>query len=232
MPFVTYPNLIDRFNNSVYLQVIEKTLDKNTYSVKLQGSKTLNPPVAGDMVTVLKGQDYLSSSIKQNRTNTVERSRKGCMYINIDPNDFASTTFHGEGAINFVRIQELDSTGTVLKTGGWLVVPTSSFMLARQGLLTLNGTSPNVSTPATYSGLPPVNSMALLLPCKAGTLTLNNTGSNPIFIALGSGLQEVQVANGTSITFHDSGTSTIFLRAVGGTSTFTLNCVLPKDSYT
>jgi len=228
MSFVTYPNLIDRFNNSVYLQVVEKHLDKNTYSVKLQGSKTLNPPVAGDMVTVLKGQDYMSSSIKQNRTNIVERSRKGCMYINIDPDDYASTTFHGEGAINFVRILELDSAGSVLKTGGWLVVPTASFVHAQQGLLAVNGTAPSVSTPTTYSGLPPVDSMSVLFPSKVERITFYNTGSNPIFIALGSGLQEVQVANGDSITFHDSGTSTIFLRAVGGTSTFTLNCVIPK----
>lgn len=224
--YKTYPNLIERFQHVVFLQVNQKDLKVNTATIKLQGSKTINPPTAGDMVSVLKGQDYFSPTLRKNRINRVEETRKGKMNLQIDPDDFSSSTFHGEGAFNFVRLQELDSTGTVLKTGGWLVVPTSQHINSSIKLITLSGQAPSVSTPITYSGLAPVGSLELLFPRKVGRIDVTNSGANPLYIALDSSMQEVVVAAGSTMSFRDTGASALFLRATGGTTTFNLNCVL------
>jgi len=226
MSYIHYPNLVERFEGVVYLDINTQDLLTQTTTVKLQGSNVLNPPVAVDMFTVLKGQDYMSRTIRKSRRNMVEQTRKGKMKLFFDFDDFSGTGIHGDGPINFVRVQELDGSGVVVRTGGWLVVPPSIILTGGRKLLNFTITAPSVSTPGVYTGLPPKDSLVVLTPKRVGGLSVTNTGTNPLFVSLSPNTAEIEVSAGNTVSLPDAGTSLLTLRATGGITTCVFKGIL------
>jgi len=165
------------------------------------------------MFEVRKGRTYRSKTLKLNGLGLLDESRRGQTHVAYDINDFASATVPGDGVISFVRVEEFDATGSSLGEGPIFVVPPADFFATAPRNLVLNGTAPEVTGPV--NNLPPAGVMILVLPRFADecTITNNETGANNLYISFGSGLQEYQLAFGESVTFTESGVSSVYLRS-------------------
>lgn len=220
--YITSPNFIDRHQGVVDLSVANRQLDSQTRSIRFVGTNNLVGAISQKTLFIVPvAGAFRSPSLRRNRINLVEESNRGLTRAAFDPDDYAATNFHGEGAINFVKIEELDGSGTEIRESGWLVVPPPNFFASGRRTLNLNGTAPSVATPATYTGLPPLGCLVVKMPKYADSIHITNTGGNPIFFSLGAGHQEIQISAGSSYQAGEAGASVLFFRATGATSTFT-----------
>lgn len=220
--FITSPNFIDRHYGVVDLSVSNRQLDSQTKNIRFAGTNSLVGVISQKtLFTIPVASTFRSPSLRRNRINLVEESNMGLTRASFDPDDYAAPNFHGEGALNFVKIEELDQSGTEIRESGWLVVPPPDFFSTGRRTLNLNGTAPLVATPATYKGLPPSGCLVIKLPKYSDSVLITNTGSNPIFISFGAGHQEIQIAASSSYQTGEAGASIIFFRATTGSSTFT-----------
>lgn len=215
----SYPNFIERHQGVVELTVRTSDLSPLTKALKFQGTKTITGTFA-DLATVPVSTQYRSPSLQRNKINMVAESNFGLTRFSFDPDDFAGTNFHGEGAINFIRVQELDSSGSDIRTGPLLVIPPPNFFATGRRTLVLIGAAASVSNPAGYSGLPPEGVTVIKLPKFSDATTITNTGTNPLMVALGAGHMEIQVPATESVRFNEGGISHLFLRGVGGATNF------------
>lgn len=195
-------------------------------SFRLGGAVSLDAAFAGttQMVDVLVGRDFRSRTLRKNRINWVEERNRSLTRITVDPNDYASATIPGDGTIAFYRVQGIDSTGTAAPEGPILVVPPPGFFVSGRRDLILNGTAPSVAGLANNQ--PPPGAMQVDLPEFADRIIIYNDGGAPLFVSLGAGTQELEIANGESHTFVQAGASLLSLRGDGGTAVFRAVCSL------
>lgn len=217
--YSTNPNFIERHYGVVSLSVSNRQLDKNTKTVRFVGAKTLtvDPIVQSTLFTVPVSGTYRSKSLRRNKMNRVEENTTGLTTASFDPDDFAGTNFHGEGAINFVKIEELNAAGTEIKESPWLVVPPPDFFASGRRTLFLNGLCPEVPTPST-PGLPPPGCLVIKMPKYADAVTIENpaSGNHPLFISLGAGHLEYEIESGASLSIGEAGLSVLFVRSPDG----------------
>lgn len=176
------------------------------------------------LFTIPKGTWYRSRTLRKSSLSMVDTVTRGLTVAQVNFDDFASATVHGDNAINFVRVQELDSTGTVMNTGPILVVPPPLFFTTPTRYMTLTGTAPNV--PRLATGLPPDGAMVIAFPRRCDSLTLVNThATQTLYVSLDAGMPEVAVAAGDT---YESGSlgdigSDVFLHGDGGTPSFQIS---------
>jgi len=226
--YSTNPNFIGRHYGVVDLSVSMRQVDPRTQTIRFVGAKDLlsNPVSQSTLFTVPKNGEYRSPTLRKNRKDIVAESNRGLTRASFDPDDFAGTNFHGEGAINFVKIEELDGAGTEIRESAWLVIPPPDFFASGRRTLILNGVSAQVATPVGYSGLPPKGCLVIKLPKYADSVEITNTGTDPMFFALGAGHQEIEILSGTTYQAREAGASVIFLRCEVGGNNFNASLAL------
>jgi hypothetical protein len=176
------------------------------------------------MFTIPSNTWYRSPSLQKSSLSRNDTVYRGLTVAQINFDDFASATIHGDNAINFVRLAELDSAGNVLNIGPILVVPPPFFYTTPNRVLFLSGTAPDV--PSLGTGLPPVGAMVIALPRRGEGLVLVNTdGAETLYVSLGEGMPETAVAPNGQLPINSTGGvgSDLFLHGDGGTPTFTLS---------
>ena len=221
--FGNHPNFIERHYGCVDLSVYNNQLSPSTNSLKFIGTNYLSAtPTETDLFTVPVGATYRSPRVIRSGINKVEETQRGLTRLKFDPDDFAGSNFNGEGAINFVKFEELDGAGLTINTSPWLVVPPPGFFGTGRRNLTLLGVAPDVSSPATYVGLPPSGVAVIKLPRYSDYMEISVTTSD-LYLSLGAGHQELIISAGTTKTINESGASLIFLRGNGGNPAYQIS---------
>lgn len=187
-------------------------------------ANTLNAAFAGatTMFTVPIKGSYRSPSLQRTSLGRSDGSYKGQTLVQLNFDDFASATIHGDNAINFVRITELDLAGNPKPAGPIFVVPAPEFFTSPHRSLSLSGTAPDVAALAT--GLPPTGAMVISLPRMTDDLVVFNddsVGANDLYVSLGAGQPEFVIPSGGQIEFPFGGTD-IYLHGAGATVPFRL----------
>lgn len=215
--------LIERYPGFVDLAIRNQA---SVASYIVGGDVTLDGAYGGvtTMITVPKGSTYRSRTLRINKINRVEESNRGLTRIQYDPNDYASAILPGDGVVGFIRVIEVDYSGTPLPAGPILVVPPSGYLKAGKSTFLLQGTAPNVASPG--NGLPPQNSMWIEYPRFLEEMRIYNDGGNSIFISPGIGSPEMEITSGEVVSQHTWGTNEILIRGQGGTSAFRIQGVL------
>ena len=176
------------------------------------------------MFTIPKGSWFRSPTLQQNTVSRVEENFRGRTIAQVNFDDYASATVHGDSAINFVRLIEIDSAGTVLPAGPIVVVPPPYFYSSAHRSITLSATAPDVASLAT--GLPPTGSLILSFPRMCDDLVIsNNDGVDTLFVSLGEGMPETSIPPGGTLTLAFGGTA-VYLHGDGGTVDFSLTATV------
>lgn len=176
------------------------------------------------MFTVPRSSWFRSPTLQRNSVSRVEEVFRGRTIAQVNFDDYASATIHGDSGINFVVVNEIDAAGTVLPAGPIVVVPPPYFFSSAHRSITLSGTAPNVASLAT--GLPPTGSMILSFPRMCDDLVItNNDGVDTLFVSLGEGMPETSIPPGGSLTLDFGGTA-VYFHGDGGTVDFSLTATV------
>ena len=212
------PNLIERHRGIIELSVSSKS---NVSSYVVGAATSLTTAFAGttQIFTVSRGGYFRSKTLRRSRANRTDESVRGLTRASFNLDDFASATVPGDGAVSFLRVTEVDSTGVSGPEGPILVIPPPDFYSSSRKLMYLSGTAPSVVS--TTSGVPPQGAMEIKFPKFGDTVEITNTGGvNPLLVGTASGMQEFSIAPGASRILVSAGVSHLFLHGTGGTSTF------------
>ena len=96
MSYETYPELMERRENVIYLQVPVRKLRKTTTQIRIEGANVMNPAIVANIVTIKKGRDYVSKPLRRTASQYLGlENRKGKMTILLDADKHASANFHG-----------------------------------------------------------------------------------------------------------------------------------------
>lgn len=187
-------------------------------------ANTVDAAFAGatTMFTVPHKGSYRSPTLQRTALGRTDGSYRGLTLVQFTFDDFASATIHGDNAINFVRVTELDLAGNPKAAGPIFVVPAPEFFSTAHRTLNLSGTAPDVASLAT--GLPPTGAMVISFPRMTDNLVLINddtVGSNSLYVSLGAGQPEMEIPSGDSFEFAFGGTD-IHLHGDGATVPFRL----------
>ena len=102
--FPTYPNFVERHYGVVQLSVANGQLHGDTKFLKFKGTNDLKATITYDtLFTIPVGTTFRSPSLQRNKINIVGESTAGMSMVSFDPDDYAGTNFHGEGAITFIH---------------------------------------------------------------------------------------------------------------------------------
>lgn len=212
-------HLIERHAGVVDLSVRSRA---GIQSYQLGSAVSLDAAYAGTtlLFTVPRDHTFRSPTLQRNRINLVGETSRGLTRMSYDPVDYASATVPGDPDISFVRIAEVDSTGTVLPEGPIAVIPPPTFFVAGRAQLNLNGTAPDVAGLA--NNLPPADAMWVDLPKFANGVIVYNDGGSDLMVSFGPGTQEIAVSTGLTepVYFNEVGTSLISFRGNGGATAF------------
>ena len=175
---------------------------------------------ATTMFTIPKGSWFRSPTLQRNSVSRVEENFRGRTVAQVNFDDYNSATIHGDSAINFVRVVEIDKAGTVLPAGPIVVVPPPYFFSAAHRSITLSGTAPSAA--ALTTGLPPAGALALSFPRMCDDLVITNRDAgNGLRVSLGEGMPERHIAAGGSLSLAFGGT-VLYLSGDGGAVGFDL----------
>jgi len=182
-------------------------------------------PTGTTMFTIPKGSWFRSPTLQRNSVSRVEESFRGRTIAQVNFDDYAATTVHGDSAINFVRVIEIDKTGAALPAGPLVVVPPPDFFTSQHRSIAFNGTAPDSASLTT--GLPPAGAMVISFPRMCDDLVItNNSVGDSLFVALGSGVPEISVpASGGSISLKFGGTA-VYLHGDGAAVPFSLSATV------
>ena len=213
------PNLIGRHRGIIELSVSSKS---NVSSYVVGAATNLTTAFAGttQLFTVPRGGYFRSITLKRSKVNRTDGSARGLTTASFNLDDFASATVPGDGAISFLRVTEVDSTGASGPEGPILVIPPPDFYSSSRKVVYLSGTAPNVAS--TTSGIPPQGAMEVKFPKFGDTMEIVNSGAAPLLVGTSPGMSEFSMAVGTSRTLVGAGVSHLFLHGDGATTTFEL----------
>ena len=172
------------------------------------------------LFTIPRGGSFRSPTLQTNSISRVEENYRGRTVAQVDFDDYASATVHGDSGINFVVVNEIDHAGTVLPAGPIAIIPPPYFYSSPHRSITLSGTAPDVASVA--SGLPPIGAMILSFPRMCDDLAITNTGvAGDLFVSLGAGVPETAIAPGGTLNLAFGGTA-VYLHGDGATPDFSL----------
>jgi len=211
------PNLIERHRGIIELSVSSKS---NVSSYVVGAATNLTTAFAGttQIFTVSRGGYFRSMTLRRSKANRTDESVRGLTRASFNLDDFASATVPGDGAMSFLRVREVDSTGVSGPEGPILVVPPPNFYSSSRKIIYLSGTAPNVL--ATTSGVPPQGAMEIKFPKFGDTLEITNSGAAPLLVGTAPGMQEFSIAAGATRILVSAGVSHLFLHGDGGTTDF------------
>ena len=213
--------IIERHDKCVSIVIRQRP---EVASYILGSAVSLDAAYAGatQIVALQSGRDFVSKTLRRNKINRVEETRRGFTRISYDPTDFASAIVPGDNQIGFLRLTEIDHAGNPLPDGPILVLPTAISWYANSPTIVLNGTAPNVAGLA--NNLPPSDAMWVNFPRTVRNFSIYNDGSVPIALALGpAGTQEFEIPVGADeVPWFELSLDVISLRGVGGTAAFRL----------
>lgn len=230
------PLLIERKSGIVNLAV-RSTPGAKSYS--FGAALSLNAAFAGvtTMFEVPANGTFSSPTLRKSKVNAVYESNRGLTRVQFAPVDYASATIPGDTYTTFVRVQERNAAGALLAPGPILVVPPGDFFWSNRRSLVLNGTAPSVAG-AGFNTYPPPGVMRFVLPQFADQLQVMNTGAvNTLYVSFGQGLQETPIpptaagAPIVSVPFWQAGSAELFIRAEGGTTTFTVIAAIVNGTH-
>jgi len=206
------PRLVQRSANLIDIAIPRRP---GVASYSLGSQVTLTDAWAGttEFATVVAGRWMRSPSLVRGGVGWYPDSMQGLTRFSFDPTDYASATMNGDTAMQYLTVTELDAAGNDLSTSPVLVVPPSNFFATGRATLVLKGTTLAVADGP--DGFPPPGSGRVLLPLFADEVTFYETGSNPMFVALGEGTPEFTVPTGESRQLTEAGAWNLFIR--GGT---------------
>lgn len=180
---------------------------------------------ASTLFTIPKGSWFRSPTLQRNTVSLVGESFRGRTVAQVNFDDYTSASVHGDSAINFVRLIEIDKAGTVLAAGPIVVVPPPDFFTSPHRSIAFSGTAPDVASLTT--GLPPVGAMVISFPRMCDDLVItNNSVGDDLFVSLGEGMPEQAVpASGGSVSLTFGGTA-IYLHGDGAAVSFSLSATV------
>ena len=211
------PNLIERHRGIIELSVPSKS---NVSSYVVGAATSLTTAFAGttQIFTVSRGGYFRSRTLKRSKANRTDESARGLTRASFNLDDFASASVPGDGAISFLRVTEVDSTGTSGPEGPILVIPPPDFYSSSRKVMYLSGTAPNVAS--TTSGVPPQGAMEIKFPKFGDVAEITNSGGAALLVGTSPGMQEFSIAAGETRTLVEAGVSHLFLHGDGATPTF------------
>jgi hypothetical protein len=189
-------------------------------------ANTLDAAFAGvtTMFTIPKGTWFRSPTLQSNSVSLVGGNFRGRTVAQVNFDDYASATIHGDSGINFVRVVEIDHSGASLPVGPIVVVPPPYFFTSASRTISLSGTAPDVAVLAT--GLPPTGSMVVSFPRMVDSIEVsNNDAGDDLYFSLGAGMPEAVLAAGATQTFAFGGTA-VYLHGDGGAVDFSLTATV------
>ncbi len=220
------PRLVGRHEGIVDLAIRNGAV---ATGYRLSGAMSINAAAAGAtaMVTVDKGAMYRSPALVRSGANRVEGSNSHLTRIMYAPSDFAAATIPGDGQMVFLTIEEREPAGTFLAAGPIMCVPPPQFFATGRRSMTLIGNA--VAVAGLANNQPPPGALRLTLPKYSDNILIESldtgTSGDAMFISFGSGLQEVQIAAGTTKEFVEPGASEIYIRcAAAATADFQMVC--------
>ena len=179
---------------------------------------------ASTLFTIPKGSWFRSPTLQRNSVSRVEESFRGRTIAQVNFDDYASASVHGDSAINFVRVVEIDKAGTVLAAGPIAVIPPARFFSSAHRTIGLSGSAPSVTALAT--GLPPSGAMVVSFPRMIDNLVITNTDvAQDLYVSLSDGMPEIKIAQGAAVTLAFGGTA-LHLRGQGGAADFSLTATV------
>ena len=198
---------------------------------RFEAANTVDQAFTGTttMFTVPRDGMFRSPSLQRSSLSRVDGNYRGTTRAQINFDDYAAATIHGDAAINFVRVTELDSTGAVMNTGPLMVVPPADFFTTPMRTISLTGTAPNPTSSGT--GLPPEGALVISFPRAVDAISIyNDDPANSLFVSLGDGMPEVEVpvASPVANSRYDilAGSSTIYLHGNGSQVPFRLTATV------
>lgn len=206
----TYPRLMERNRGNISLSIWNRS---GVASYTVRASTQLTGVAYSDLFNVTRGALFRSPTLRRKRLGVVDESRRGQTHVAFDLGDYSSATVPSDLATSFIQIRELDGSGATLSDGPVMVVPPPGFFATGRRNLVLNGTAPEGAAGA--NNLPPVTGgIVVALPKFADEVSITNTdAANSLFVSFGAGLQEVELAFGTSQTFTEAGVDLLYLRS-------------------
>tara|TARA_Y100000389_G_scaffold187017_1_gene208004 strand:- start:486 stop:1166 length:681 start_codon:yes stop_codon:yes gene_type:complete len=182
-------------------------------------------PTGTTMFTIPKGSWFRSPTLQRNSVSRVEENFRGRTIAQVNFDDYAAATVHGDSAINFVRVVEIDKSGAVLPAGPIVVVPPANFFTSAHRSIFFTGTAPDVASLTT--GLPPAGAMVISFPRMCDDLVItNNSVGDDLYVSLGDGMPEQSVpASGGSVSLTFGGTA-VYLHGDGAAVSFSLSATV------
>jgi hypothetical protein len=160
------------------------------------------------------GSWFRSPTLRRDGLGRVAESTQGQTRVVFDPNDYASATMLGDTMTQYIIVEELDVAGAVLSASPVLVVPPANFFATGRAAMIVKGTANAVAGVAT--GFPPPGASRLLLPKFSDEFTIHNVGTDPVYLALGAGGQEITIPASGSRSFIEAGAWDIWIRGDAG----------------
>ena len=175
------------------------------------------------MFTVQAGLSWRSKDIRERKLGIRMEMNRGLTRTVFNPEEYfvVGGALPHDGEISFVRVEEQNPAGTFLSPGPILVMPPPGFFSTPRPSLTLSGTAPSVTVPAT--GLPPADAMHIVLPRFCDNIRLQNLSTtDPLLVSFGLGMPLVSIAPETSEIFYDAA----FNDLIGAAVAFDARCAI------
>jgi len=205
------PNLLD--------VVFPKQTDVVGY--RLRGATSFSGTF-NDLFTANIGRGHIDSSI--NRSQIQSLPGFGRVRAVFDPDNYTGGSGIADATQFWLRFRPVDAAGTPGDEEPPVLVLTEH-QRRSSSLIQITGTAPVEATVA--------DSLQVCLGNMVRSLRINNTGSNPLFVALEAGGPEIQIAATSGV--YDYGTHSqtdqIFVRATGGTTTMTATFTVAGGHY-
>ncbi|MDB4278589.1 hypothetical protein N9917_03170 [Deltaproteobacteria bacterium] len=220
------PRLIARYTNSVDLSLRTRAGIKG---YRIAGADTLDTAFAGAtaMFTVPAARTFRSLSIRKRNEGNVSESNRGLTRMMYDPEDYwvPGGDLPHDPQVSYITVEEQNAAGTFLPPGPVFIVPPPGFFSNPRPSLTLTGTAPSVTVPATK--LPPPDAMHIVLPRFCDNIRIQNlSSSDPLLVSFNEGQTFVSIATESVEIFYDAAFSDLILCGDGASIAFDARCAI------
>ena len=222
----TTPRLIERHNNYADLSIRTRA---GVVAYRVGAANTLDIAFAGTtaMFTAQAGTSFRSKGIRQAKKGRLLESNRGLTRMVYDPEEYfvVGGALPHDNTVSFLRVEEQNPAGTFLSPGPILVMPPGGFLNNPRPSLTLAGTAPSVTVPAT--GLPPDDAMHIVLPRFCDNIRIQNLSTtDPLLVSFNVGQVLISVATESSEIFYDAAFNDLILCGDGAAVAFDARCAI------